>query len=115
MHAGSLEALRVSRPEAVVSDINERRTRWTVIAPRSRASLICSSDHAGPRGLQSAFNRMRARVNLRAAAVPLATSASNWPRSSTDKRTTNFLFMIGLRPRTLVKLPGLDKSPRNLS
>ena len=115
MHAGSLEALRVSRPEAVVSDINERRTRWTVIAPRSRASLICSSDHAGPRGLQSAFNRMRARVNLRAAAVPLATSASNWPRSSTDKRTTNFLFMIGLRPRILVKPPGLDKSPRNLS
>ena len=76
-----------SRPPST----NERRTRWTVIAPRSRASLICSSDHAGPRSLQSAFSRMRARVNLRAAALPLATNESNWPRSSTDKRTTNLL------------------------
>src|SRR4051794_543803 len=82
-----------SRPPST----NERRTRWTVIAPRSRASLICSSDPAGPRGLQSAFSRMRARVHLRAAALPLAMSDSNWLRSSADKRTTNFLFMIGLR------------------
>ena len=44
-----------SRPPST----NERRIRWTVIAPRSRASLICWSDHAGPRSLQSAFNRMR--------------------------------------------------------
>src|SRR4029079_13424777 len=99
-----------SRPPST----KERRTRWRVIAPRSRASLICSSDHAGPRGLQSALSRMRARVNLRAAALPLATSDSNWPRSSADKRTTNFWFMIGLRPRILVKPPGLDKSPRDL-
>ena len=72
----------------------------------------------GPRRAQGTaigLSRMRALVNFRAAVLPLATSDSNWPRSSTDKRTTNFLFMIGLRPRILVKLPGLDKSPSNLS
>jgi len=40
---------------------------------------------------------------LRAAAFPLATSDSNWLRSSTDNRTTNFFFMIGLHPTILVK------------
>jgi hypothetical protein len=98
--------------DAIETPFDERAT---AIAPRSRALLICSSDHAGPRGLQSALSRMRARVNWRAAALPLATSDSNRPRSSIVKRTTNFLFMIGLRPRILVKPPGLDKSPRNLS
>src|SRR5215210_4583091 len=87
-----------SRPPST----NERRTLWTVIPPRSRASLICSSDHAGPRGLQSALSIILALVNLRAAALPFATSDSNVPRSSTDKRTTNFLFMI----RTPSQNPG---------
>ena len=76
-----------SRPPST----NERRTRWTVIAPRSRASLICSSDQPGQGYCNRPLSRMRARVNLRAAALPLATSDSNWPRSSTDNRTTNLL------------------------
>ena len=49
-----------SRPAST----NERRTRWRVIASRSRASLICWSDHAGPRLLKSTLGRMRHRVNL---------------------------------------------------
>jgi len=68
-----------------------------------------------PGSLQSAFRRTRARVNLRAAALPLATRASNCSRSSTDRRTMNLLFMLGLRPRILAGLPRLDDSPGNLS
>ena len=72
----------------------------------------------GPRrakGIAIGFEQDARPGDLRAAALPLATSDSNWLRSSADKRTTNFLFMIGLRPRILVKPPELDKSPRNLS
>ena len=54
------------------------------------------------------------RVNLRAAALPLATSDSNWARSSTDNRTMNFLFMTGLRSTILVTTTSIgsgQKSP----
>ena len=88
---------RRTRAPSRPASTNERRTRWTVIASRSRASLICWSDHAGPRLLQSALGRMRPGSTYCAADLPLATSVSNRPRSSTDNRTMNFLFMIGVK------------------
>src|SRR5262249_26095702 len=90
------------------------RTRGTVIGPMSSASLICRSVPEG-RGLpRSAFSRMRARVNLRAAAAPLATSDSNCGRSSSDNRTTNFLFMIGLLSRGGVRTAGIGQKSEEL-
>jgi len=57
---------------------------------------------------------MRALVNLRVAALPLATSESNRTRYSSDNRTTNFLFMLGLRPIILVKTDRIGQKPEEL-
>jgi hypothetical protein len=55
---------------------------WTSGAPASPPSL-----QPGPRSPWSALSRMRARVSIRAGAMPLPTSARTWARSASASST----------------------------
>src|SRR3982750_634579 len=74
------------------------RTRATVVACTSRASLMASSLQAGASGPVSAFSKMRACSSARAAALPLRIIWESCACSSVVNRTIYF-FMAGLEKR----------------
>src|SRR4051794_2015224 len=86
-----------------------------VAQPISKAWWIWSSVQAGPAGLASALRRMRARVSLRAAALPLARSCSRPSRSSGVKVTRYLLFMGAVLHRVCWSHHLSEQPPPNYS